>query len=159
AFCGGVSLVLLLPELDSYFQTGSISPENPVRLGFLIIAFYSLFAFLTTFLREVIMDLEDMEGDQADHRRTLPLISGVGNAKIVAVVTGFLIILLCALIWSASSLIGGNIPAIIIFSIFNLLLLLSIYKIFTAEIKQHYGTISTQIKVLMLLGLLFAFTL
>lgn len=159
AFCGGVSLVLLLPELDQYFQTKSLSPESPVRLGFLIIAFYSLFAFLTTFLREVVMDLEDMEGDQANHRRTLPLISGVGNTKIVAVVTGFLIIALSAVIWFASSVIGGNIPAIIIFSIFNLLLLLSIYKIFKAEIKQHYGTISTQIKVLMLLGLLFAFTL
>lgn len=42
---------------------------------------YFAFAFITTMIREVIKDMQDMEGDTRVGFRTLPVVSGTGAAK------------------------------------------------------------------------------
>lgn len=46
---------------------------------------YALFAFLVTLVREIIKDMEDWEGDQRYGCRTLPLVIGLPQTRIVAV--------------------------------------------------------------------------
>ncbi len=49
---------------------------------------YALFAFLSTLVREVIKDMEDMEGDADMDCRTLPIVLGVkGGKTVVALLT------------------------------------------------------------------------
>jgi 4-hydroxybenzoate polyprenyltransferase len=45
---------------------------------------YALFAFLSTLVREIIKDMEDMEGDADMGCRTLPIVVGVKGGKAVA---------------------------------------------------------------------------
>jgi 4-hydroxybenzoate polyprenyltransferase len=47
--------------------------------------FYGGFAFLTTLIREIIKDMEDVEGDLAIDARTLPIAIGIVWTKVVVV--------------------------------------------------------------------------
>lgn len=42
---------------------------------------YGVFAFTTTLCREIVKDMEDIEGDVTDDARTLPIVLGIGRAK------------------------------------------------------------------------------
>ncbi len=68
---------------------------------------YIFFTFLTTLVREIIKDIEDVDGDYAINAKTLPIAIGRKRANRVAV--GFTALLLLFLIvisaWSVSTLI------------------------------------------------------
>ena len=68
----------------NYFQKVKIL----VDFNFNFIAFwfmaYALFAFVLTFIREVLKDVEDIEGDQKIGARTLPIQYGVKVSNILA---------------------------------------------------------------------------
>lgn len=73
-FCGGVILIIALPDL--------IEHRDFVLLpGFW---YFIFFAFLTTFYREVIKDLEDMHGDQKQGCQTFVVRYGLKKGKVVA---------------------------------------------------------------------------
>ncbi len=65
--------VALLCALAIYF------PEFPSAIRFTLPAF--VFAFLATFAREVVKDIEDVEGDRAAKLRTLPLVFGISATR------------------------------------------------------------------------------
>src|ERR1035437_8894484 len=46
---------------------------------------FSFFAFLITFVREIVKDIEDFEGDNAYGRKSIPIILGITNAKIIVI--------------------------------------------------------------------------
>jgi len=48
---------------------------------FKIILCYTAFAFITTFIREIIKDLEDMEGDRKINAQTLAITYGIKKTK------------------------------------------------------------------------------
>ncbi len=53
-----------------------------------------LFAFLTTLIRELIKDIEDMKGDKVDHRKTFPIKYGLSpSRKLLALFFGLLFLL------------------------------------------------------------------
>lgn len=57
-------------------------------------ALYACFAFLATLARELIKDVEDMEGDRRYGCRTLPIVWGIGVARFIALVWVSLLLLL-----------------------------------------------------------------
>jgi 4-hydroxybenzoate polyprenyltransferase len=81
-FCGAVVIVIALPDvlLDN---SGVVSIQ---------LWYYSLFAFLSTWYREAVKDLEDMDGDQREGCNTFPVRFGLMNGKIMAIVLGLLLI-------------------------------------------------------------------
>ncbi len=48
---------------------------------FPVAVFYTAFAFATNLWREIVKDLEDMDGDRVGGCRTLPIVAGVAAAK------------------------------------------------------------------------------
>ncbi|MDC1024351.1 geranylgeranylglycerol-phosphate geranylgeranyltransferase [Flavobacteriales bacterium] len=58
-----------------------INNDNSSKIIFLIIIVYSLFAFLMTFSREIIKDLEDAEGDKIYGANTIALSLGIHKSK------------------------------------------------------------------------------
>lgn len=72
----GNMAVALLCALAIYF------PEFPARIHATLPAF--AFAFLATLAREVVKDIEDVEGDRAARLRTFPLMQGVSAARKLA---------------------------------------------------------------------------
>ena len=59
---------------------------------------YSLFAFLISFAREIIKDIEDMEGDSRYGCQSLPVVYGVPVAKKI-IITCFALILMVLCFW------------------------------------------------------------
>ena len=56
-------------------------PEPDQPLVFEIVMAYSLFAFLVSFFREIVKDMEDIRGDAAGGCRTLPIVAGVKASR------------------------------------------------------------------------------
>lgn len=70
-------------------------PDKPSGIITSIIVAISIFAFLLSLLREILKDIEDIEGDRLIHCRSLPIIKGVKFTKvIVLLISGILLLLL-----------------------------------------------------------------
>ncbi len=57
---------------------------------------YAIFAFLLSFIREIIKDMEDKEGDEQMDCKTLPIIAGITISKIVTQIFILVVITLLA---------------------------------------------------------------
>lgn len=115
---------------------------------------YAGFAFVISLIREVVKDLEDMEGDSRYGCETMPIVWGVPAAKIFIGV--WLVVLVSAIVivqfyvlhfgwwWSAVySLLFLILPLILIFR-----------QIYFARGSKEYNTVSSNIKWVMLMGIL-----
>lgn len=125
-----------------------------VRKLFKFTMLYAGFAFIVSLIREVVKDLEDIEGDSKYNCKTMPIVWGVNASKvftavwIVVCVAALTIVLLYAWQsgWWISALFG------IFFIIVPLLLILK--KLYQAVNQKDYHWISSAIKVVMLSGVL-----
>jgi len=124
---------------------------------------YALFAFLSTLVREVIKDMEDMEGDADMGCRTLPIVLGVKGGKVVAALLTLVLMAAVARYqwarWESNDilsflwLLGGvQVPAV-----------LMINSLVKATGRSGFHRASTLAKVMMVGGItsmvLFRFTL
>ncbi len=151
-FCAGVAGIVLFAEREAY---GLLGDEYGGQ-AFFAFFIYGLFAFLTTIFRELVKDLEDMEGDKERGCQTLPLVIGAKNTRNFALIF-------------ALATIGLTIYLSFVFSTYKFHILLSIYPALTvtlpmiylsykninARTKKDYHHISSMMKIIMLAGLLF----
>lgn len=115
---------------------------------------YGGFAFMISLVREVIKDMEDMEGDVKYHCKTMPIVWGIPSSKVFVAV--WLIVLTSSVVimeiyalqlqWWWSVVYG------FIFIVFPLLLILR--KLFPAINAEHFHELSTMVKLVMLTGIL-----
>lgn len=87
-----VSLLTSLTLIIIYTSDAAAQKSELVKN---LILGYSLFAFLLSMARETIKDLQDIKGDLAEQRKTLPLVAGSFFSKIFS---SFLLFVLTALI-------------------------------------------------------------
>ena len=136
--------------------------NNPVMFtkaqnGFAIVSkivfIYMIFAFLSSFFRELIKDMEDMEGDKTVGCRTFAVVKGIKKSKYLASAAG--IILLLLLIWS--QIFFYRLGFYLLFGYFLIMdafLLLMLYKLKeSADIVDFYN-LSDMAKIFMFLGIL-----
>jgi 4-hydroxybenzoate polyprenyltransferase len=138
------------PLQGNFFATVG---HNEIRF-FRLAILYAGFAFIISLIREVVKDVEDMEGDRRYGCRTMPIAWGVNAARLFVAV--WLIVLIAVLIilqlyvlpmgWWHSALYC--VIAIIIPLIWILV------KLFKATTPAHFHRLSTMIKVVMLTGIL-----
>ena len=153
ALCSGFT-ILLIALFESGGNEEVTANESYVRSGIAIAAIvYGSFAFLTTFLREIIKDVEDMNGDEQYACRTIPIVFGVKGAKAVSIVIAvLLLLLLVSFMWFFPSLKIKNVSYFIGFGL--ILPLLGIISfIFRANSISHFHFVSNLIKVFMCLGI------
>lgn len=151
----GNFVISLLTAL-SLFTIAAYEPAFPIfNLGSYPVALfwiYVLFAFLITFSREIIKDIEDIKGDDAQHCNTIPLVWGIQAAKhVVYVLIALLLMLLLVVCFFQSR---GNMFLIASIITIMLSLLLVVYKIHQATNTIHFHTISTYLKWITLAGIL-----
>jgi 4-hydroxybenzoate polyprenyltransferase len=116
-------------------------------------ALYACFAFLATLSRELIKDVEDMEGDRRYGCRTLPIVWGIGVARFVALiwVSLLLFLLLGVLIY----LLQLNYWVAFLYgSLLILLPLLDwIRRLQKASTPADFGKLSRYVKWILLAGI------
>lgn len=67
-------------------ETMLLENQEWMRVTLHIVLIYTAFAFAMTFIREIVKDMEDMEGDGRSHCRTIPIVWGVKAAQIIVMV-------------------------------------------------------------------------
>ena len=144
----------LVPFLPLYFQmmcTPNMWMELPwapvlVALGF--------FSFLTTLIREMIKDMEDLKGDQLLKCTTIPIVLGVKGAK--AIVVLLLMFLMSAIVSLQTAWIHDK--DWLMFSYFLIVVQLpaasTIFLVMRGKTPKDFHLASTLTKVLMLGGIL-----
>ncbi len=114
---------------------------------------YSVFAFLLTFIREIVKDAEDAEGDGKTHCRTMPVVYGLSVTKTVL----YLFVLLLLMLLSYYGLLLFELKLFVAFScvaIVGLSALFFIFKIYRAKERKDFRSLSVLSKVMMFIGLL-----
>ncbi|MEM1327883.1 MAG: geranylgeranylglycerol-phosphate geranylgeranyltransferase [Bacteroidota bacterium] len=153
AFVAGIVWVGERGSLGEYYTT-QISLLQPVPpWGYLhqLMLFYIGFAFFSTTYREIIKDLEDVEGDRLGNCQTLPIVWGIEKGKQIAIASG-LILLSIVVLFILKVLFFWDRQIILIITLM-LPILYSLFLTYKAKTKADFHKISQFIKILMLLGL------
>lgn len=153
-----VAFAMFLPWLFEMFYLSSnvliLSAVKNVMLYILrFVLVYTAFAFITTLIREIIKDAEDCEGDAATRCRTIPVVYGIRNTKIILyVLIAVLLIFLFAyeyIILKLELYVASAIIALVILC--SSVLIVKVYK---AKDKNDFHMASNISKLMMAIGLL-----
>lgn len=126
--------------------------------------FFAVFAFISTFIREIIKDMEDEEGDREMECRTIPIVLGINKTKILLyslIAASILFVLYIYNEYIASfPMFGPEKSSLSIqYFIWGIIipLLCLAFLIFKAKEASDYHKASTFVKFIMVLGSLYGF--
>jgi 4-hydroxybenzoate polyprenyltransferase len=156
-------LIATLPVLPSLYEyRGLIAVDDPcITAGAFdptVIIYWSAgmaaFAFLTTMMREIIKDIEDIEGDNAQGCRTMPIVIGVTASKVVVCI--FIIATIAGVVTAYYNFLGSDLKSGIYLGVAVVLPLLFLtVKVLLSKTKEQFHLCSTIAKIIMLLGMLY----
>lgn len=151
-----VSLLTALPVflVAVYDILPAATPDNAdvIRPVFYVILVYALFAFYSNFIREIIKDAEDLEGDQDQRYRTIAVILGRDYIRYVIVI--LILVMLVFTGYFNVYLFSSDLYSSLYLLLFvNLPTLYLIFKIFRARQKEDFKQASTLMKLIMLTGI------
>lgn len=125
-----------------------------VSILFYWVGGFSLFAFLTTLIREIVKDIEDYDGDFALGRKTLPVVSGILTARVVVVLLALIEIILLYLVWY--KYLSNRITLAYITLFLSVPFVLVIVKIITGKTKKAFHSVSLLVKIIIVAGILYS---
>lgn len=146
--------VLIIGVFDLFPATSS---ENQAQMAsfFSILTDYALFAFMINFIREIVKDIEDVNGDYNQGMNTLPIAIGISRAAKIAVGFAVIAFILCLLYINIYFFQNNLLIATFYAFAFVLApLLYFIVKIVSAKSKKDYHHLSTVLKLILLFGIL-----
>lgn len=151
-----VVIVLYFCELRFYyvFNDESENYKKYITLLFKVAVLYGGFAFIISIIREVIKDLEDMQGDEKHGCRTMPIVWGIPAAKIFA--GTWLVVLIAALCIVQFYAIQLHWWFAALYCVIVVIgpLIYILRKLGKAMVPGDYHQLSTQVKLVMLAGIL-----
>jgi len=141
-----VGVFELLPAITEQNQPTQVTV-------FKILLDFALFAFLINFIREIVKDIEDIDGDFNAEMKTLPIVIGRERAGKVVFVLSFIPV--AAVVYYMVTFLYTQQEAIGYFLIFIVAPLLYFsFKSFSAYTKKEWHHLATVLKVVMLFGVL-----
>ena len=149
-FAGNITVALLSAMV--IITAGLYEPSLYPNFGF--VGIYAGFAFMLSFMREIVKDAEDMEGDRTSGRKTIPVVLGISTTKVILSV----LILLTA--FGTAKILYDFFYNYTyysfwkIFAGFELPLLILLVLTWRANKKSDFRTLSLLLKIVMLLGIL-----
>ena len=144
-FCAGVIGIVALPDI-LLENKGHIREE---------LWLYMIFAFISTWLREVVKDIEDMDGDAKANCTTAIVRFGLKPAKIMVIIIGLMLIG-ALLLWESRQ---ENQWVNLILTVLQGFTAGSMAFVVWAKNKNYYHYASTIIKFVMVGGTLILFLL
>jgi 4-hydroxybenzoate polyprenyltransferase len=150
-FCAFVALIVLFSERFLFYQMSG-KHTNEILILF---SGYALFAYLSTMFREVVKDMEDMEGDKLNNCQTLPIVLGIRWAKVIAAIFGLSLLLFLGLLIIWLHQFGRLYDVAFILIGIILPLAWSLWLLAKAKSIKDFHHLSQWAKWLMLSGLLY----
>ncbi len=135
------------------FPNSNYTSNQNVRF-FRMSVLYAGFAFIISLIREVVKDLEDMEGDRKYGGRTMPIIWGVNASKVF--ISVWLIVLITTLVILQLYVIQLGWWLSILYCLILIVapLIYVFKKLFSANTASDYHHLSIIIKIIMFSGIL-----
>jgi 4-hydroxybenzoate polyprenyltransferase len=155
-FTALVPFVVGLYQLPLGFET-DFTDRNRI---FTIIFSVSFFAFITTLLREIIKDIEDMEGDREYGCKTMPIMLGVKNTKRIIIALSLATMACLAYIQYSMFRVDFDVyRRAFYYFLFALQLpfMFLIWKVWFATSKTEFRFAGNTAKFIMLMGICYLF--
>lgn len=111
----------------------------------------AVFAFLINFIREIVKDMQDIEGDKLQGINTYPVIKGYKNAKVVVVL--FTIVLIILTLFPFVTKLYAIEYFLIVMIFVNPLLIYILKSLYTDDSIKNLGKASNLLKLNMIIGL------
>lgn len=148
-----LSVSILIIALFDIFPATDM--DNKIRMGeaFNILVDYAIFAFIINLIRELVKDLEDMDGDSATGINTLPIAIGINKTKIIV---GVLTVTAIALLVYYIKLHLFDLDYVLYYGLVFIvgpLIFLGV-KLIQANEKKEYHFLSTLLKIVLFFGIL-----
>ncbi len=145
-----VILVITWSENSHVFSSTSLNVNKILRVTFL----YAGFAFIISLIREVVKDMEDMEGDRRYGGKTMPIVWGVIATKVFVSVWLSVIIIALLVVQGYALTLGwwGSVIYMVLLVIAPLFYIFK--KLYKAQTPKDYHSLSSLIKLVMFTGIL-----
>jgi 4-hydroxybenzoate polyprenyltransferase len=148
-----VSFLVALSIVILYFFDLNFAIQNEAQqLVIYIILLLTSFAFFINLVREIVKDIEDINGDYSMKMNTLPILLGVSRSKkIAAFLCLFLLVLLLFIVVKYASIYKFTALYLLLFTMFPILYVA--LKLLSAKTKKDFKTLSLILKLVMFLGI------
>ncbi len=120
---------------------------------------YATAAFALSLIREIIKDMEDVEGDKEYGCRTIPIVMGMQKAKIIAATLIIFFMTGIGYIQHTQYAAHDLISFFYFMGLIQFPLAFVLFRVLNAEQKKHFHLASIMVKVIMLAGICFLFLL
>lgn len=148
-----VVLALYVSELD-VLRLQDATYREVIKKIFKLAILYGGFAFIISLIREVVKDIEDMQGDEKYGCRTMPIVWGIPAAKVFAAVWLVVLLLAVAVIQAYGIILGWYIGVIYALLLIMLPTAIVLRKLYLAMTVKDFHQVSTYIKFIMFTGIL-----
>ncbi len=126
---------------------------NQIRF-FRLTILYASFAFIISLIREVIKDMEDMDGDRKYGCRTMPILWGMNASKVFVAVWIIVLVSVLLILQFYVLPFGWWLSALYCLLLIILPLVWILFKLFKAQSAEDFHRLSTVIKLVMFTGIL-----
>jgi 4-hydroxybenzoate polyprenyltransferase len=126
---------------------------NQIRF-FRLTILYASFAFIISLIREVIKDMEDMDGDRKYGCRTMPILWGMNASKVFVAVWIVVLVSVLLILQFYVLPFGWWLSALYCLLLIIFPLVWILFKLFKAQSAEDFHRLSTVIKLVMFTGIL-----
>ena len=122
---------------------------------FSILTDYAIFAFIINFIREIVKDLEDVNGDYNQNMTTLPILLGMERTTKVVFALSFIPVVIL-LYYVNKYFMANNLLILAIYTLLFLVgpLLYFTIKIYSAKKQKDFHVLSLILKLIILFGVI-----
>lgn len=162
AFLSGLLLILYSYKLKRTIIWGNLTVSVVTAMAFIYggmavhraesAVYPAIFAFLFHFGREIIKDVQDVEGDQSQGAKTFPIRYGNRNALILTTLI-FTLLIIITIIPYILNVYGIYYLLVVVFGVHTVLIYVVVYGWYKPT-STNLGRLSNLLKLDMLIGLL-----
>ncbi|WP_083476329.1 geranylgeranylglycerol-phosphate geranylgeranyltransferase [Lacinutrix mariniflava] len=148
-----VALSLLIVGIFELIPAITIQNETVQSTMLEVLTDYAIFAFLINFIREIVKDIQDVDGDHKVGMQTLPIL--FGKARTSKVTMALTLITIIIIVYYVTTFLYMHVEAIAYYliAVVGPLIYIAI-KMFTAESNAQFKHISFMLKIVMIFGML-----
>ncbi|WP_082564299.1 geranylgeranylglycerol-phosphate geranylgeranyltransferase [Flavobacterium sp. Root420] len=150
-----LALSVIIIGIFDIFPATDVDNQAQMASLFSILIDYALFAFMINFIREIVKDIEDVNGDYNQGMNTLPIAIGISRTAKIAL--GFAIVpFILSLLYINKYFVENDLLIVTLYAFAFVLapLLYFIVKIFSAKSQKDFHHLSTVLKLILLFGIL-----
>lgn len=130
-----------------------------LHIGFWTLIF-SVFAFSVNFSREIVKDIEDVDGDAAENYKTLPVVMGTQTARIYALLFLFAALITAGITLFIAATQHHSLGTLYLIGMGMCLpLTIALFAVFMANSKEGFHKASLILKIAMAVGIACGFVL